>query len=427
VITRIAHIIKSSNNSEKSPEALSTQMIEKFKFLVFPGNNSRLVKSIFEGKPGWTEGNYSNSNEAQFIWQATSKNIKFIRLAPYLPAQMINHFEYHGEVSNKLNLLNNLTIWCSEKNANLHELVPATFPLDLRSKRLNSQVNLFINCFKTLSGDKSPRTKPSVEVPETHFTGKNFWLFKPADFNRGRGIRIFNSLENFKGILSEFLNEMHTTARDQKENQYVIQKYIESPLLIDGRKFDIRVWVLVTQKLSLFFYKEGYVRTSSEVFSLEDSTLNNRFVHLTNNAVQKESLFYSKFESGNQLSFQSLQEYFSKKFSTQVPFTALVETMKKMVSLTFASAKKKLNQNNREFCFEVFGFDFIIDSNFKVWLIECNTNPCIELSSPLLESLIPKMLSEAFSLTVDVIFPVAGQAKTGLSGWEFLQSLKTRL
>jgi hypothetical protein len=37
------------------------------------------------------------------------------------------------------------------------------------------------------------------------------------------------------------------------------------------------------------------------------------------------------------------------------------------------------------------------------------------------------MLSEAFSLTVDVIFPVAGQAKTGLSGWEFLQSLKTRL
>ena len=74
----------------------------------------------------------------------------------------------------------------------------------------------------------------------------------------------------------------------------------------------------------------------------------------------------------------------------------------------------KLNPNSRTGCFEVFGFDFIVDSEFCVWLIECNTNPCIELSSPLLERLVPEMLSEALEITV---------AEFGASGrcrWEEL-------
>ena len=57
-----------------------------------------------------------------------------------------------------------------------------------------------------------------------------------------------------------------------------------------------------------------------------------------------------------------------------------------------SSVKKKLNQNERKFCFEIFGYDFIIDSDFHTWLIEVNTNPCLEESSPLLAMLIPRML-----------------------------------
>lgn len=47
-----------------------------------------------------------------------------------------------------------------------------------------------------------------------------------------------------------------------QSTQFIVQKYIESPLLINGRKFDIRVWVLVTHNLECFFFKEGYIRTS---------------------------------------------------------------------------------------------------------------------------------------------------------------------
>ena len=43
-----------------------------------------------------------------------------------------------------------------------------------------------------------------------------------------------------------------------------------------------------------------------------------------------------------------------------------------------------MNSNNYSPCFELFGYDFLIDEDFRVWLIEVNTNPCLEESSPLL-------------------------------------------
>lgn len=89
--------------------------------------------------------------------------------------------------------------------------------------------------------------------------------------------------------------------------------------------------------------------------------------------------------------------------------------------MAFSSVKKKINANQRKHCFEVFGLDFFIDSELKVWLIEVNENPCIQCSSPLLGQLIPRMLNDAFKLTIDQIierkieekpYPVKGYTNT---------------
>lgn len=47
----------------------------------------------------------------------------------------------------------------------------------------------------------------------------------------------------------------------------------------------------------------------------------------------------------------------------------------------------------------------MIDEDFKPWLIEVNTNPCLELSSPLLARIIPNLIENTFRLTVDPLFP----------------------
>lgn len=174
----------------------------------------------------------------------------------------------------------------------------------------------------------------------------------------------------------------------------MIQKYIERPLLINQRKFDIRVWVLVTHIMKVYLFKEGYLRTSSEIFSLNSENVDNRSVHLTNNAVQKYCEGYGNFEDGNQLSFDQFQEYLDstmpqREFSVK---NNLYTQIKEKVNLSMQSVRKKLNQNDRNNCFEIFGYDFIVDCNFCTWLIEINTNPCLEESSKLLKMLLPRML-----------------------------------
>jgi tubulin--tyrosine ligase len=74
---------------------------------------------------------------------------------------------------------------------------------------------------------------------------------------------------------------------------------MESPLLINVRKFDIRVWVLITMEGKVYFFKEGYLRMTSSNYDLNPESICRPEVHLTNNAVQSKCEDYGKFESGN--------------------------------------------------------------------------------------------------------------------------------
>lgn len=83
--------------------------------------------------------------------------------------------------------------------------------------------------------------------------------------------------------------------------------------------------------------------------------------------------------------------------------TEIWDKIKEITYMAFSSVKKKINFYQRRNCFELFGLDFFISYDQKVWLIEVNENPCIECSSDLLSKLIPRMLNDAFKLTVDQI------------------------
>ena len=83
----------------------------------------------------------------------------------------------------------------------------------------------------------------------------------------------------------------------------------------------------------------------------------------------------------------------------------LKETILPIIETTMASVRLKINKNNRKYCFEIFGYDFLIDKNLIPWLIEINTNPCLEESNKLLSQYLPRMLDDAFKLTLDQLFP----------------------
>lgn len=76
-----------------------------------------------------------------------------------------------------------------------------------------------------------------------------------------------------------------------------------------------------------------------------------------------------------------------------------------IIWLSMCSVRRKININARKECFEVFGYDFMVDAAFKTWLIEINTNPAIEECSSVLKQLVPRMIDDTFKLTLDQILP----------------------
>jgi tubulin monoglycylase TTLL3/8 len=78
---------------------------------------------------------------------------------------------------------------------------------------------------------------------------------------------------------------------------------------------------------------------------------------------------------------------------------------KKLVTDTFRAVYGKIDPKRRVNTFEIYGYDFMFDDDFKVYLIEVNTNPCLELGCPLLARLIPTMVENALRLSIDPLFP----------------------
>jgi hypothetical protein len=182
----------------------------------------------------------------------------------------------------------------------------------------------------------------------------------------------------------------------------VVQKYIERPLTFYKRKFDLRIWVVVNAQQEIYFYKEGYLRTSSDAYDLDNK---NNYVHLTNNCLQKNGNNYGKFEDGNTLSYAVLQQYLDDEGYSVSVEDHIVPRMKDIVIDSILSVAHELNPNGRENMFELFGFDFMIDEDFRTWLIEINTNPYLGIPNVFIEQLLPRMLNDMVVLTVDPIFP----------------------
>ncbi len=105
------------------------------------------------------------------------------------------------------------------------------------------------------------------------------WLCKPANENRGIGIEVLSDLASIQSFLAG------KAARSSMglNPTWIVQKYMESPLLLHGRKFDIRVWATVCDDGTVRMFGPGYIRTSSEAFTLDS---NEAFVHLTNYCMQ---------------------------------------------------------------------------------------------------------------------------------------------
>jgi hypothetical protein len=199
-----------------------------------------------------------------------------------------------------------------------------------------------------------------------------------------------------------------------------VQKYISQPLLLEGRKFDIRAYMLLIagEKTLYAFYREGYIRLSCLPY---DTTSTDMTVHLTNQYIQKKHPLYSDIKEDTVWDFEKFQNCLTKNIEG-IPdnwvSTTLTRKLKHLMLGCHHSVHHKLEQ--RVGYFELLGFDFMVDSNLHVWLIEVNINPAMHVNCDTLQRIIPETIEETLSMAVEVwskskrskpIFPIESQDK----------------
>ncbi|XP_055919208.1 tubulin monoglutamylase TTLL4 isoform X2 [Eupeodes corollae] len=202
------------------------------------------------------------------------------------------------------------------------------------------------------------------------------WIVKPPASARGAGISVVNKWSQIP-----------------KDKSVVVQKYIEKPLLINENKFDLRLYVLVTSinPLRIYIYKNGLARFASVKYSSELSSLNDRCMHLTNYSINKLSENYAKNEDinacqGHKWTLQSLWSYLEKR---EVDTKRLWATLRNLAIKSLISGEGCLNRmyrqnvNSRYNCYELFGFDVLLDENLVPWLLEINISPSLHSELPL--------------------------------------------
>lgn len=110
---------------------------------------------------------------------------------------------------------------------------------------------------------------------------------KPTDKARGIGIFIVNKLAQIKKWSRD--NKMQNFSYANGRDSYVVSKYIDNPLLIGSKKFDLRLYVLVTCWKPLIAYKHelGFARFCAVKYNMDAEELDNNFMHLTNVSIQK--------------------------------------------------------------------------------------------------------------------------------------------
>ncbi|XP_076232871.1 tubulin monoglutamylase TTLL4 [Calliopsis andreniformis] len=286
-------------------------------------------------------------NDWSGVWfPCSSDNSRFQRLQGF---QKVNSIPGSQNLGNKDLLWTNLSRMMRKFGSHEYNFMPKTFVL--------------------------PQDTRKLEGIWLKYSGGHTWIIKPPCSGRGQGIRIIDQWWEIP-----------------KWHSMVVQRYISRPRLINSTKFDLRVYVLVTgiNPLRIYIYKEGLVRFAS-VRYLRGMNLNDKFMHLTNTSVNKQNPEYVMNDGinsfkGHKWSFGSLWSYLKEEGVDEAKLWSrikdiVVKTLIATESSMHSAVSKNLTSNYT--CYELYGFDVLLDESFKPWLLEVNALPSLQTDSPL--------------------------------------------
>ncbi|GLC66151.1 hypothetical protein PLESTF_000390500 [Pleodorina starrii] len=303
--------------------------------------------------------------------------------------QRVNHFSEARQLTRKDLLKKHLAKYQAMHNtgrsaALFDRLTPTTFVLPKEAAAFEEAY------VRALHGVEATCVQP---------VGLNLWIQKPVGLSRGRGISLLTSLK-----------QVNTA------EAMVVQRYLTNPLLVEGHKFDLRLYVLVTSfnPLEAWMYDEGFARFTTLPYTLDEAELGNMHVHLTNSSVQRSRaeagqlpafLQTAEPAGGSKTSLATLRRLLSRH---GVDWPLLWSRVCEVATATLFAAQDAIPHSPNSF--ELFGFDMMIDAELKVWLLEVNSSPSMGLDTPLDQAVKPRLIADVLELLAPLPFDRAALA-----------------
>ncbi|XP_077439729.1 tubulin polyglutamylase TTLL7 isoform X2 [Vanacampus margaritifer] len=283
---------------------------------------------------------------ANLIWNDSA--VQHEKIAELRNYQRINHFPGMGEICRKDCLARNMSkmIKCQSQE---YGFVPKTwiFP---------AEYTQFQNYVKELRRKRKQKT----------------FIVKPANGAMGHGISLIRNCEKLPA-----------------QEHFIVQEYLDKPFLMEGYKFDLRIYILVTScdPLRIFLYNDGLVRMGTEKYHApSEANLSQLYMHLTNYSVNKHNENFERDETVDKGSKRSISwfteflrtnDYDVAKFWGDVS-ELVVKTLivaEPHVLHAYRMCRPGQPPGSDSVCFEVLGFDIILDRKLKPWLLEINRAP----------------------------------------------------
>ncbi|XP_061635085.1 tubulin polyglutamylase TTLL7 isoform X2 [Phyllopteryx taeniolatus] len=283
---------------------------------------------------------------ANLIWSDSS--VQHEKIAELRNYQRINHFPGMGEICRKDCLARNMSkmIRCQSQE---YSFVPKTwiFP---------AEYTQFQNYVKELRRKRKQKT----------------FIVKPANGAMGIGISLIRNCEKLPA-----------------QEHFIVQEYLEKPFLMEGYKFDLRIYILVTScdPLRIFLYNDGLVRMGTEKYHApSEANLSQLYMHLTNYSVNKHNENFERDETVNKGSKRSISWFTQFLHTNGYDVVKFWGDVSELVVKTLIVAEPHVLHAYRmcrpgqppgsdSVCFEVLGFDIILDRKLKPWLLEINRAP----------------------------------------------------
>ena len=320
----------------------------------------RLVRKVFAER-GWHEfpstqvatsgslpSRYAESATSNTSWSLYWKSGRFTvqEYKNWTGSQRMNHFPGSGIVCQKDSLARFMKR-CRATYGQVYNFIPSSFILP-------TEYTKFLEEY--------------ARAQDLHGRHAVLWICKPSSLSRGRKIFLIRDIAHL--------------VYDQ---QYVVQRYVERPLLIGNYKFDLRLYVLLlsVHPLAIYVSTEGLARFSTEQYSDKDTDVladtDNLFAHLTNSSINKHNTVAWNADKdtvghGAKWTLTMLREHFARN---GLDWMTMWEKIRALIVLTLLPLPGHVPRTASPACFELLGFDVMIDADLRPWLIEVNTSPAL--------------------------------------------------